>query len=101
MKGEEKRIFMKEIRERSQAIKDIKYVKKQWEEFCESHRNDDYFKLLIGNNRILSFINRRFPFAKLFFYRNHSLMLENLIRCESHRERIEAMFLLSRNKWGK
>lgn len=74
MKGEEKRIFMEEIQKRSQSIKDDKYVKKRWEEFCESHRIDDYFKLSIGSNRILSFINRRFPFAKLFFYRNHSLM---------------------------
>ena len=101
MKGEEKRIFIEEIGERSQAIKKLKYVKKKWWEFCESHRNDDYFKLLIGNNRILNFINRKFSFAKLFFYRNHSLMLENLIRCESHRERIETMFLSNRNKWGK
>lgn len=101
MKGEEKRIFMEEIEKCSQSIKDDKYVKKRWEEFCERHRIDDYFKLLIGSNRILGFINRRFPFAKLFFYRNHSLMLENLIQCESHRERIETMFLLSRNKWRK
>ena len=101
MKGEEKRIFMEEIEKRSQSIKDDKYVKKRWEEFCERHRNDDYLKLSIGSNRILSFINRRFPFAKLFFYRNHSLMLENLIQCESHRERIETMFLLNRNNWNK
>lgn len=101
MKGEEKRIFMGEIEERSQAIKDIKYVKKQWNEFCESHRNDDYFKLLVGNNRILNYINKKFPFAKHFLSKKHSLMLENLIQCESHRERIQTMFLLGRNKWGK
>lgn len=85
--------FLKAIHDRSERLSDASYIEKEWLSWCNSRKNLYYFGLFPGvvNNRILTLINRHFPFIEKLYSDRHLLRLENMLRCESHREVLETL----------
>lgn len=93
MYGEEKEVFLREINERSARLADPAFIKEEWLKLCEERKQSYYFNLLprFINNRVLQKVNNYFHFVEQLFSARHLLRLENMIRCESHREIIETI----------
>lgn len=85
--------FMIDIDERSSKLSDTGYIEEQWLTWCRNRKYDYYFRFFprLLNNRIAQKINSYFPFIERLYTRKHLLRLENMIRCESHREVIETL----------
>ncbi len=90
MSKENESIFLSELGEKSAKIKDIDFVEKEWESFCKQFRYT-YSSIFRGHNRLFRFLNRLFHFSDLFYTKHDQLVLQNIVRCESHREAIIAM----------
>jgi len=82
--------FIPDLLKKSVLIADSKFVEKQWKQFCESHRYR-YFSYIRGHNRLSRFLNRVFHFSDLFYSKHKIASLQNVIRCESHRELLETI----------
>lgn len=95
LKGDGAETFLNEIRTRSDRIADADEVQKLWQEHCQSVKKMYMNRLFLGsiNGKIFRTISRYLPFYKLAISRQHALSVENLLRCETHREILE--FLLS------
>ena len=85
--------FMDDIAERSSGLSNPSYIEEQWLALCRDRKDHYYFSLFPGllNNRIVKKINSYIPFIERLYTRKHLLRLENMIRCESHREVIETL----------
>lgn len=93
MPKDEESIIIEEIKKRSLMISDSSLIKKEWIKECNKNKNKYFFYILFGflNNRLFSMIHRNIPFAKYFYTRKHLTLLENMFKCESHREIIETI----------
>jgi len=91
--------FKADIEERSARLADSSYIEEQWLALCRDRKDHYYFSLFPGllNNRIVKKINSYIPFIERLYTRKHLLRLENMIRCESHREVIETLLEKRRN----
>ncbi|WP_243373454.1 CapA family protein [Geotalea sp. SG265] len=82
--------FMKEFNERSGKIASQDFVEAQWEELCRKKKNE-YFSALRGHSRPLRYLNRKMSFTDNIYTPQGLLCLQNMIRCESHRETLETL----------
>lgn len=82
--------FRRDLENKSVLIKDDDFVEKQWKRFCEKYRYT-YFSVLRGHNRLVRGINKLLHFTDIFYSKNSLLTLQNVIRCEAHREVIETI----------
>ncbi len=90
MTSDEEAAFMHEVRTRSLAIQDEKFVEQTWREFCLKKR-DWYFSILRGHSKPVRKANRITHFADRLYSRSAMLALQNTVRCESHREVLQAI----------
>lgn len=88
MNKDEKRLFLENIDACSNKILDPIQLYDMWREFCHKNRKSYYFEMVCGglDNRIMRAINRRSNIAEKMLSIRHRLLLQNIIRCESHRE---------------
>ncbi len=90
MNSEEATKFFHNIQQKSDMIKDSRFVKQQWEKFCNEKRYT-YFSILRGHNRLFRYLNRLFHFSDIFYSKEARVTLQNVIRCESHREVLQTI----------
>lgn len=93
MSGTAERAFMGEMDERSSLLSNGAYVEERWAKFCEKRKDHYLFGFLPGliNNRVLQKINGVLPFIGRCYTEKQLLRIENMIRCESHREVVETL----------
>lgn len=80
-----------EFRNRSKEIESDEIVSARWSEFCQSQKNTLLLRGVLGiNSKVLLGMNKLLGgmLLKLFFDKNHKLLLANYLRCESIREAI-------------
>jgi poly-gamma-glutamate synthesis protein (capsule biosynthesis protein) len=82
--------FFKAIAERSKDIQTPGFIRKQWLEFCreKGHR---YLSTVLGHGRILRRLNRHGYLVRLFYSAASMLAMQNIIRCEAHRNVLETI----------
>jgi len=98
MSRENESDFLKELEEKSGKIKDVDFVEKEWALFCKRLRYN-YFSIFRGHGRLLRFFNRLFHFSDLFYSKYDQLVLQNIVRCESHREAIITILSSSESEY--
>jgi poly-gamma-glutamate synthesis protein (capsule biosynthesis protein) len=90
MKKEEEDIFIADLKKKSINVEDTEFVQNEWNQFSKTFKND-YFSIFRGHNRVFRFINRFLGFSDWFYSKQKLTVLQNIIRCESHREAILTM----------
>lgn len=88
-KGKEA-LFMKDLQTRSACITQEAFVEQNWQDFCRTQRYL-YFSLLRGHNRPLRLFNRIAHFTDWIYSRRRLMTLQNIIRCETHREVLQTI----------
>lgn len=97
------KLFLQEISERSLKLSDPSYIEEEWIKLCEDRKHFYYHSILLGfaDSLLLNIINRNIHYAEHLFTKKHLLLLENIMRCESHREIIETVLEMRRKKYNK
>ena len=85
MNADEEVMFMHEVQARSMRVQDEGFVESAWREFCRE-KQDSYFSVLRGHGRLVRRANRITHFADRLYSRSALLSLQDIVRCESHRE---------------
>jgi len=67
------------------------YIQEHWSRFC-SERRSGYLSMVLGHGRVLRHLNRHGLLFRLFCSEDSKLAMENVIRCEAHREVLETVF---------
>ncbi|MCD6184582.1 MAG: CapA family protein [Deltaproteobacteria bacterium] len=80
-------LFLNDLKNLSEQIQDNEFIENEWASFCKRFQYD-YFSIFRGHNRLFRFLNRKFHFSDSFYSRQNCLALQNIIRCESHREAV-------------
>jgi poly-gamma-glutamate capsule biosynthesis protein CapA/YwtB (metallophosphatase superfamily) len=81
--------FLRELQKRSDEILDDGFVEAKWDEFCDE-KCDAYLRLLLlPQNRIMGYLNRKYHLCNKFLSKRKRNLLLTLMRCESHREILE------------
>ncbi len=83
--------FLQQYHKRSEMLKNQDFLEHEWKNFCKE-RAYDYLSNLRGHNKFLKFLNRRTGFVKYFYNSDTLANLENVIRCEAHRDVLDAIF---------
>jgi poly-gamma-glutamate capsule biosynthesis protein CapA/YwtB (metallophosphatase superfamily) len=89
--GDDEKRFRVELEKKSAQVKDASFVERQWIEFCEE-RKHSFLSSLLGHNRALRKLNSGGSVTSLLYSRKALLRVQNLIRCETHRETLETIF---------
>lgn len=86
-KETEKDNVLRMLRERSEFIEYGDNINLTWEKFCKD-RESMYFAILLGFPRFLYRINKVLNniIGKLIITKHNAVVIENIIRCESHNE---------------
>jgi len=90
MEKKEEEIFLSNLQNQSKLIQDVNFVDKQWRQFCQKMKYT-YISNLRGHNRLFRYLNRIFHFSNLFYSKKSRKTLQNIIRCEIHREVLETI----------
>ncbi len=95
MHGTVRQNFLAQIHERSRRLSDGQFIREEWRKYCQSNRHFYYLGLAFGfaDSRVFRTLNRRFRAAERLYTRKHLLLLENIVRCESHREILETLLV--------
>tara|TARA_B100000925_G_scaffold171416_1_gene129112 strand:+ start:13092 stop:14216 length:1125 start_codon:yes stop_codon:yes gene_type:complete len=93
MKGKEKKEFLKNLEERSKKIICTKYVMDEWIKLCKKEKYL-YASKVLGHNRILRILNRKFHFSDWLYSKKTKMMIRNVVECEVHREELETILKL-------
>lgn len=91
MGKEQEQSFRQSLEERSLAIMDDGFIKKQWLQFCEKRRHECLSRVL-GHNRLFSKLNAHGLLVKYFYTKKALTRLQNVISCEALREVLETIF---------
>jgi poly-gamma-glutamate synthesis protein (capsule biosynthesis protein) len=83
--------FLGELAEKSRAILDEEYVRREWRRFCEQERHS-YLSVLLAHNRVLRRANCRGHVTRLLYDGRSLLGARNVVCCETHREALETIF---------
>lgn len=94
LKGEDKDVFLKELKSRSDLICSKTFVQEQWLKLCEKEKYLLASRVL-GHNRILRVLNQKFHFSDWLYSKKTKMMVRNVVECEVHREGLETLW---RNK---
>jgi poly-gamma-glutamate capsule biosynthesis protein CapA/YwtB (metallophosphatase superfamily) len=95
MKGKEKKIFLKNLEERSKKITSVEYVKEQWLELCKKEKYL-YASRVLGHNRVLRVLNRKLHFSDWLYSKTTKMMVRNVVECEVHREGLKTLWELKK-----
>ena len=83
--------FRESLAARSKLLKDELWVADQWLQFCRENRYA-YFGSLLRRGRIFRTLDRGGILTRLLHRKRGMLGIQNLIRCETHREALETIF---------
>lgn len=83
-------VFRTRLQEMSARIADVSFVEAQWHDFCKPRRHV-YFSILRGHNRLFRALNRLTHFTDWFYSQKELTALQNVIRCEAHREVLQTV----------
>lgn len=83
--------LLQAIAERSKNLQIPGFIQEQWRQFC-CERRHWYLSKVLGHGRILSRLNRHGYLVKWLYSAASRLVLENIIRCEAHRDVLETIF---------
>ena len=82
----EKTKYMANIESLSQKmISNESYVEDEWNIYCKKYKKM-YLSILKGHGRVLRKINQFLPFLNFAYSNDKKLLLQNIIRCQTHRE---------------
>lgn len=82
--------FLEEIYIRSNQIIDEEFVEKRWAEYTNQFKNY-YTSILRGHNKLIRKINKITSFTDVIYSEKDKLTLQNIVRCESHREALKSI----------
>jgi poly-gamma-glutamate synthesis protein (capsule biosynthesis protein) len=85
MSAEKAELLLQAIEYRSSRIRDHEFVNDQWQQFCKSSANS-YMSHVLGHGFLLRFLNCHFDISQHIHTRKSLLCVQNVIRCETHRE---------------
>lgn len=87
--GKEREKILCDFKNRSEDIRDDSFVDKQYDEFSRKMLNSYLFKLH-GNSGVFRIIYKltKGKVMNYIYKKNHKLIVQNMIECESHRELI-------------
>jgi hypothetical protein len=85
--GESARRFMSAFEERSAEAANPVRIRERWQEFCRTQK-DGLWRTVRGYRRWLAAVVRRLRLEPVIHSEQHALQMLNLVRCESHRERL-------------
>ncbi len=93
MLGGNEEKFLQEINNESLKLTDASCVEEEWIRLCNERKHTYYHDILLGfaDCTLSDIINKSTHYAEHLFTKKHLLLLENIIRCESHREAIETI----------
>ena len=92
MAPEEAQKFLRALEQRSAGLTDPALLQQQWRRLCRERKRSYYAGLRLGGaNRVLRYLDRKLGLSERLFTRKQLLVLENYLRCESHREVLEAL----------
>lgn len=87
LKEEESSIVMRDFNDRSIKIYDSNFVSAKFDEIC-GQKEYLYWGILMGYPRVIFILNRLLNNAitRLFIKKDKSIVIENIIKCETHNE---------------
>ena len=77
--------FRARIEVMGREIQDPDLVERRWIDFCRKNQHL-YFSILRGHGRIRRGLNRLLGFSDRMYSKSAVAILENVIRCQAHRE---------------
>jgi hypothetical protein len=83
--------FMRIISKRSENIKNPIFVQEKWRQYCRERRNS-YMSDMLGHGRVWRRLNRHGKLVRWFYSTKKLLTIQNVVRCEAHREVLETIF---------
>ena len=90
MEKDEEKIFRRDLQQKSAQINDREFLEKQWERFCRDHKYE-YLGYILGFSHHLNYFNKKLHLADFLFSRRSRRLVLNVIRCETHREVLNAI----------
>jgi len=93
---DKEREFLQLLAQRSEAIKEDRFVEAEWLKFCQQHMHG-YLSGVLGYNRILRRLNWGGWLFSVLHGRRALLGTRNCVLCETHREALETIF--TRLRW--
>lgn len=91
LKGEDKDVFLEELKSRSDLISSKTFVNEQWLKLCKKEKYL-FASRVLGHNRILRVLNRKFHFSDWLYSKKTKMMVRNVVECEVHREGLETLW---------
>ncbi|WP_299111132.1 CapA family protein [uncultured Winogradskyella sp.] len=91
MDTEASHIMLQQFKTHSDNVKNPQFVKEEWKKLCTKELNL-YKSRLHGHNRLLRVLNRKINFAKWLYPKWKSIMIRNVVECETHREGLETLW---------
>ena len=85
MSPERERDFLAGLAERSEAIKDERFVARAWEQFCRSHRHA-FMSFVLGHGRLLRRLNRNGGVVRHVHRKQRLREIRNCVVSDIHRE---------------
>lgn len=82
--------FKEDLQIKSAQIKEKGFVEERWQEYATSKKYT-YFSILRGHSRPLRGLNKLVHFSDWFYSRRKLAALQNVIRCEAHREVLQSV----------
>lgn len=85
------RATLNAMTQRSERIQDATFVQEQWRQFC---RNAEHYYLstVLGHGPLLGRLNRYGHVVRYLLSKKALLGVQNVVRCEAHREVLETIF---------
>ncbi len=90
MCADEEATLRRDLEARSAQIQEDGFLEQAWRDFCTNKR-DLYFSILRGHSRPNRRMNQMTHFADRLYSRTALLALQNVVRCESHREVLQTI----------
>jgi len=91
MQAQRKDKFLDQFEERSSKILSKEFVHNEWVKLCEKEKYL-YASRVLGHNRILRVLNRKFHFTDWLYSKKTKMMVRNVVECEVHREGLETLW---------
>ena len=85
------RAMLNAMAKRSETIQDATFVQEQWRQFCRNAEHC-YLSTVLGHGPLLGRLNRYGHVVRYLLSRKALLGVQNVVRCEAHREVLETIF---------
>ena len=84
-------VLLEAMNKRSANIQVPGFVECQWQRFCNEKRHL-YLSMALGHGRVFRRLNRRGHLFRLIYSAKSRSTMENMIRCDAHRNVLETIF---------